>query len=55
MQRDLQIIGDRIEFMGYLVGNLCDVPATVRDKFVHLLEQGKPMPPYAANYAARSR
>lgn len=34
MERDLQIIGDRIEFMGYHVGNLCDlVPSTIRDKF----------------------
>lgn len=43
MQRDLQIIGDRIEFMGYLVGRLEDVPATVRARFIALLETGEPV------------
>jgi len=55
MQRDLQIIGDRIEFMGYHVGSILDVPATVRDRFVHLLEHGKPMPPYITAFNHRKR
>jgi len=55
MHRDLKIIGDRIEFMGYTVALLQDMPATIRDKFVHWLEHGKPMPPYITNYATKVR
>lgn len=37
MTRDLQIIGDNIEFMGWHVGNLRDVPSTVRAEFEDLI------------------
>ena len=47
MQRDLQIIGDRIEFMGYHVGTLSDiVPTSIRNKLIDLLEGTKPTHPY---------
>jgi hypothetical protein len=40
MHRDLQIIGDRIEFMGYTVGKIEHVPASIRARFIALLETG---------------
>lgn len=55
MTRDLKIIGDKIEFMGWHIADIKDVPATIRDRFVHLVEHGKPMPPYTTAYQARNR
>lgn len=48
MQRDLQIIGDRIEFMGYWVGDVKDVPASIKGRFVDwLAKESEPYPSYA--------
>lgn len=57
MQCDLQIIGDRIEFMGYWVGTLnCKgVPTTVRDKFERVIAGTYSYPMYEYNYAAPSK
>lgn len=42
--RDLQIIGDRIEFMGYHVGDIRDMPSKVRERFVSAItETDKPV------------
>lgn len=42
MHRDLKIIGDRIEFMGYHVGTLTDIaPASIREDFERRLEPAR--------------
>lgn len=42
MTNEIQIIGDRIEFMGYHVGKLQDVPCSIRNRFIDLLEHSSP-------------